>query len=63
VKKLKKKMKDEQEERHMAFIEVDEKEGALRGSIASLLSKFPLHLYDTSLEYLLDAMNCYFIIF
>jgi hypothetical protein len=30
LKKLRKKMKDEQEARHKAFIETDEKEGALR---------------------------------
>jgi predicted nucleic acid-binding Zn-ribbon protein len=63
LRKLKKKMKDEQEARHKAFIEADEKEGALRESIASLLSKFPSYLYDTSSEYFPDAMNCFFIIF
>jgi hypothetical protein len=45
---LKKKMKDEQEARRKAFIEVDEKEGALRQSITSLLSKFPSYLCGTS---------------
>jgi hypothetical protein len=63
LKKLKKKMKVDQEARHKAFIEADEKEGALRESIASLLSKFPSYLYDTSPEYLPDAMNCFSIIF
>jgi uncharacterized protein YacL (UPF0231 family) len=43
LKKLKKKMKDEQEARHEASILVDEKEGALRESIISLLSKVPSH--------------------
>jgi hypothetical protein len=33
-------MKDEQEARRKAFIEADEKEGVLRESITSLLSKF-----------------------
>jgi hypothetical protein len=41
LKKLRKKMKDEHEARHKAFIEADEKEGALRESITNLLSKFP----------------------
>jgi predicted nucleic acid-binding Zn-ribbon protein len=48
LKRLKKKMKDEQEARRKAFIEVDEKEGALRQSITSLLSKFPSYLCGTS---------------
>jgi predicted nucleic acid-binding Zn-ribbon protein len=63
LKKLKKKMKDEQEARHKAFIEADEKEGALRESIASLLSKVSSYLYDSSPEYFPVAMNCFFIIF
>ncbi|KAK1665914.1 hypothetical protein QYE76_054073 [Lolium multiflorum] len=37
LKKLKKKMKDEQEARHKAFVEADEKEGSLRESIGNLL--------------------------
>jgi cell shape-determining protein MreC len=40
LKRLKKKMKDKQEARCAAFIVADEKEGALRESITSLLSKF-----------------------
>jgi predicted nucleic acid-binding Zn-ribbon protein len=44
--KLKKKMKDDQEARHKAFIEADEKEGALQESITNLLSKFSSDLYD-----------------
>jgi predicted nucleic acid-binding Zn-ribbon protein len=40
LKRLNKKMKDEQEARREAFIVADEKEGALRESITSLLSKF-----------------------
>ena len=40
LKKLKKKMKDEQEARREAAIAADEKEGALRESITNLLSKF-----------------------
>jgi predicted nucleic acid-binding Zn-ribbon protein len=46
LKKLKKKMKDEQEARHKDFIEADEKEGALRESIASLLSKINSYLHN-----------------
>jgi hypothetical protein len=38
LKKLKKKMKEEEESRHKAFVEADKKEGALRKSIESLLS-------------------------
>jgi hypothetical protein len=41
-------MKDDQEARHMAFIEADEKEGALRESITNLLSKFSPELHDIS---------------
>jgi hypothetical protein len=48
LKKMKKKMKEEQEARHKAFIEVDEKEGALRESIESLLSKISSCLYASS---------------
>jgi predicted nucleic acid-binding Zn-ribbon protein len=59
LKKLKKKMKDDQEARHKAFIEADEKEGSLRESITNLLSKFSPEFHDISLEYLPDAMNCY----
>jgi regulator of replication initiation timing len=40
LKKLKKKMKDEQEARCEATIAANEKEGALRESISSLLRKF-----------------------
>jgi predicted nucleic acid-binding Zn-ribbon protein len=40
LEKLKKKMKDDQEAQHKAFMEADEKEGALRESIENLLSKF-----------------------
>jgi predicted nucleic acid-binding Zn-ribbon protein len=40
LKKLKKKMKDEQEARREAAIAGDEKEGALRESITNLPSKF-----------------------
>jgi hypothetical protein len=48
LKRLKKKMKDEQEARRKAFIEADEKEGSLRESITILLSKFPSYLCGTS---------------
>jgi predicted nucleic acid-binding Zn-ribbon protein len=44
LKKLKKKMKDEQEARREPFIIADEKEGVIRESITSLLSKFPFIL-------------------
>jgi predicted nucleic acid-binding Zn-ribbon protein len=44
LKKLKKKMKDEQEARCDASMIANEKEGALRESITSLLSKFPFAL-------------------
>jgi hypothetical protein len=46
--KLKKKMKDDQEARHKAFIEADEKEGALRESIENLWSNFSPELHDIS---------------
>jgi predicted nucleic acid-binding Zn-ribbon protein len=52
-----KKMEDDQEAQHKAFIEADQKEGALRKSITNLLSKLSPYLYDTFLEYLPDAMN------
>jgi predicted nucleic acid-binding Zn-ribbon protein len=39
LKKLKKKMKEEQESKLKAYAEADKKEGALRKSIESLLSK------------------------
>ena len=45
LKKLKKKMKDEQEARREAAIAADEKEGALRESITNLLSKFSFSWY------------------
>lgn len=48
LKKLKKKMKEEQEARHKAFVEADEKEGALRESIENLLSKISSCLYVSS---------------
>nr|XP_051197352.1 uncharacterized protein LOC127310747 [Lolium perenne] len=38
LEKLKKKMKDDQEAQHKAFMEADEKEGALRESITNFLS-------------------------
>ena len=44
LKKLRKKMKDEQEARREASAIADEKEGVLRESIANLLSKFPFVL-------------------
>ncbi|KAK1665154.1 hypothetical protein QYE76_053313 [Lolium multiflorum] len=44
LKKLKKKMKDEQEARREAAIAVDEKEGALRESISSLLNATDMHI-------------------
>jgi predicted nucleic acid-binding Zn-ribbon protein len=44
LKKLKKKMKDEQEARRKASMIADEKEGALREFITSLLIKFPFAL-------------------
>jgi predicted nucleic acid-binding Zn-ribbon protein len=40
LKKLKKKMKDEQDARRKAAIAADKKEGDLRESITNLLSKF-----------------------
>jgi hypothetical protein len=50
--------KDDQEARQKAFMEADEKEGALRESIENLLSKF-LQSYMIFLsEYLPDTMNC-----
>jgi predicted nucleic acid-binding Zn-ribbon protein len=39
LKKLKKNMKEEQEARHKAFVEADEKKGTLHESIENLLSK------------------------
>jgi hypothetical protein len=39
LKKLKKKMNEEQESKLKAFVEANKKEGALRKSIKSLLSK------------------------
>jgi hypothetical protein len=39
-------MKDEQEARHKAFIEADEKEGALRESTANLLSNISSYLHN-----------------
>jgi predicted nucleic acid-binding Zn-ribbon protein len=44
LKKLKRKMKDEQEARRGASMIADEKEGALRESITNLLSSFPFVL-------------------
>jgi predicted nucleic acid-binding Zn-ribbon protein len=44
LKKLKKKMKDEEEAIREAFIIADEKEGVLREAITNLLSKFPFIL-------------------
>jgi hypothetical protein len=40
LKKLKQKMKDEQDARRKAVVAADEKEGVLRESIANLMSKF-----------------------
>jgi hypothetical protein len=51
VKKLKMKMKDEQEARHKAFVEADEKVGSLRESIGILLSKISSCSYASFLEY------------
>ncbi|KAK1618051.1 hypothetical protein QYE76_023568 [Lolium multiflorum] len=48
LKKLKKKMKDEQEARHEAFIIADEKEGVLRESITDLLSTADMSIDRTS---------------
>jgi hypothetical protein len=56
-------MKDGQEARLKAFVEADEKEGAFRESIASLLSKVFSYLYASSSEYFPVVMNCFFTIF
>ncbi|KAK1652868.1 hypothetical protein QYE76_070673 [Lolium multiflorum] len=56
LKKLKKKMKDEQEARRKAFIETDEKEGALRESIASLLSTADMRI-DRTNKLRVDSMS------
>jgi hypothetical protein len=63
LKKLKKKIKDEQEARHKAFVEADEKEGALRDSIANFLSKVSSYMYAPSSEYSTFIMNCFSMIF
>ncbi|KAK1616618.1 hypothetical protein QYE76_022135 [Lolium multiflorum] len=55
LKKLKKKMNDEQEPRREAAIAVDEKEGALRESISSLLSS---ELEKLSKALPVDANEC-----
>jgi hypothetical protein len=55
---LKKKMKDDQEAQRKAFMQANEKEGALRESMENLLSKFLPELYDISfLENPPDTMN------
>ena len=46
--KLKKKMKEEHEARHKAFVEAGEKEGTLHESIENLLSKISSCLYVSS---------------
>ncbi|KAM0900633.1 hypothetical protein ACQ4PT_020475 [Festuca glaucescens] len=60
LKKLKKKMKDEQEARHKAFVEADEKEGALRESIGNLLSTADMPVDRTNklrVDSMLDALT------
>ncbi|KAK1645251.1 hypothetical protein QYE76_063056 [Lolium multiflorum] len=56
LKKLKKKMKDEQEARHKAFVEADEKEGALRESIGNFLSIADMHV-DRTNKLRVDSMS------
>ncbi|KAK1694760.1 hypothetical protein QYE76_011457 [Lolium multiflorum] len=56
LKKLKKKMKDGQEARHKAFIEVDEKEGALHESIGNLLSTTDMPV-DRMNKFRVDSMS------
>jgi hypothetical protein len=51
LKKLKKKMKDEQEARREAAIAADEKEGALRESITNLLDKFLFAWYISNTNF------------
>ncbi|KAM0854710.1 hypothetical protein ACQ4PT_050263 [Festuca glaucescens] len=65
LKKLRKKMKDEQEARREAFAIADEKEGVLRESIANLLSAADMSIDRTSSELeklskalLVDANEC-----
>ena len=57
LKKLKKKMKDEQEARREATIAADEKEGALRESITNLLSKFSFSWYLSNTSFWI-AYSC-----
>ncbi|KAK1686255.1 hypothetical protein QYE76_047103 [Lolium multiflorum] len=64
LKKLKKKMKDDQEAQHKAFIEADEKEGALRESITNLLNTADMPVdrrsklrVDSMCEYLAEVIN------
>jgi predicted nucleic acid-binding Zn-ribbon protein len=47
LKKMKKKMKEEQESKLKAYAEADKKEGALRKSIESLLSKISPCLFTS----------------
>ncbi|KAK1647091.1 hypothetical protein QYE76_064896 [Lolium multiflorum] len=56
LKKLKKKMKDEQEARHKAFVEADKKEGALRESIRILLSTADMPV-DCTNKLRVDSMS------
>ncbi|KAK1646771.1 hypothetical protein QYE76_064576 [Lolium multiflorum] len=56
LKKLKKKIKDEQEARRKAFIEADEKEDALRESITSLLSTADMPI-DRTKKFRVDSMS------
>ena len=62
LKKLKQKMKDEQDARREAAIAANEKEGVLRESIANLLSKFlrPCYFSSTFLQvaYLFSSRRC-----
>jgi hypothetical protein len=54
LKKLKQKMKDEQEARREAAIASDKKEGALRESITNLMGKFLFAGYLSTTVFLID---------
>jgi uncharacterized coiled-coil protein SlyX len=62
LKKLKQKMKDEQDARREAAIAADEKEGILRESITNLLSKFLRACYFSNtffqIAYLFSSKCC-----
>jgi hydroxymethylglutaryl-CoA reductase len=60
LKKLNKKMKDEEESKLKAYAQADKKEGSLRKSIESLLGKTSLPcLLLLSLRYFVIVMNCF----